>query len=254
MIVFLCGPDDFRRLKKREFVVEQFLEKHPLGTVVFFGEEDGAEKLQSFLRQESLFEGKKLGIVSDLEACPGLVKTWKEAAKNPETTLVVESKKIPPKSSPLGKGPVVKEEFPILHGREWKEFLKKQAKEAGLKISAEALSFLAEVFEGESWAAATEMEKLSSMGKEISVADLASLDLRAAPEFWPLLYGARSVKIGERLGAFAALAALNEPAAKTFNILASLWNEKAPQFAEHDTNVKSGKLEYEEALLSLILG
>ena len=47
--------------------------------------------------------------------------------------------------------------------------------------------------------------------------------------------------------------ALNDPPAKLFNILASQWQEKILQIAELDFAVKSGKMEYEEALLELII-
>ena len=46
---------------------------------------------------------------------------------------------------------------------------------------------------------------------------------------------------------------MNDPAAKLFNILGSQWKEKTAQMAELDFAVKSGKLEYEEALVDLIL-
>lgn len=254
MIVFLCGPDDFRRLKKRKFVVEEFKKKHPRGMLMFFsGEEGTAEKLNSFLRQESLFEEKKLGLVQDIELYPDLIKTWKEISKNKNTTLIVESKKTPPKSSPLSKIEVSREEFPALSGKEWKDFVLKQTKEAGAKLSSEALSFISEVYEGDSWGAVTEIQKLASLAKEISAKDLITFGLGATPEYWPLLNSLKSFNYKDRLRALALLNAENEPAAKTFNILASSWSEKTPQFAEYDASIKSGKLEYEEALLGAVL-
>jgi len=255
MIIFLYGPDDFRRLKKREFVVGQFLEKHPGGAVaVFGGENGGLEKISTFLLQESLFEEKKLGMVSDMELYPGIEKILKGVIKEKNTTLILESKKAPPKSSFLLKEPVISENFPRLTGAEWKKFLANQAKKLGVGISVEALTFLSEIFEGDSWAATTELQKLSSFGKEISAHDLTHLGLGVSPEFWQLFSGARSGILKERLKTLATLQAQNEPAAKTFNMLSSLWGEKIPQFAEYDVSIKSGRLEYEEALLGLALG
>ena len=57
-----------------------------------------------------------------------------------------------------------------------------------------------------------------------------------------------------RLTALETLLAMNDPAAKLFNILASQWKEKIPQFAKYDLAIKSGKLEYEEALVDLVIG
>jgi DNA polymerase III delta subunit len=254
MIVFLCGPDDFRRLAKRKFVIKEFQKKHPRGMLtVFSGEEATAEKLNSFLRQESLFEEKKLGLIQDVELYPELVKIWKEISKNKNTTLIAESRKIPPKSSPLSKTEVAREEFPALAGREWKSFILKQTREAGAKLSSEAVGFLSESYEGDSWGVVTEIRKLASLSKEISAKDLATFGLGAAPEYWPMLNGLKSFYTKDRLRALALLNAENEPAAKTFNILASSWSEKTPQFAEYDASIKSGKLEYEEALLGAVL-
>ena len=53
--------------------------------------------------------------------------------------------------------------------------------------------------------------------------------------------------------ALARVLASPEPAAKTFNILSSLWKEKTADFAELDRAIKLGKLEYEEGLLLLAL-
>jgi DNA polymerase III delta subunit len=254
MIVFLCGPDDFRRREKRKFVENEFKRKYPSGsTAVFRGEEGSFIKLQDFLRQESLFEAKKLGLVEDLELYSELPKLWKEIAKNKNTTLIVESRKIPPKSSPLAKIEVSREEFPFLSGKEWRNFATKLAKDAGTRLSPEALMLLTQVFEGDSWGLATEIQKLASLGKEVSIKELASLELEMAPEYWPLLNGLKSWNAKERLKSLALLQAENEPAAKTFNILAASAAQKTPQFAEYDEKVKRGSLEYEEVLLDAVL-
>ena len=44
-----------------------------------------------------------------------------------------------------------------------------------------------------------------------------------------------------------------DPPPKIFNILASQWREKTHEMAEYDFAVKSGKLEYDDALLALVL-
>jgi hypothetical protein len=47
---------------------------------------------------------------------------------------------------------------------------------------------------------------------------------------------------------------MSDPAPKLFNILASQWKEKISQFARYDLAIKSGKLDYEEALLDAVIG
>ena len=65
--------------------------------------------------------------------------------------------------------------------------------------------------------------------------------------------GARSPDIRNRFLALETLLAIGDPPAKIFNILASQWREKTHEMAEYDFAVKSGKLEYDDALLALML-
>ena len=46
---------------------------------------------------------------------------------------------------------------------------------------------------------------------------------------------------------------LNDPPPKIFNILAAQWQEKTPHMAAYDLAIKSGKLDYEEALTDLLI-
>jgi hypothetical protein len=65
--------------------------------------------------------------------------------------------------------------------------------------------------------------------------------------------GLKSYDLKNRLYAFESMLALGDPAAKIFNILASQWQEKIPHMAEYDLAVKSGKVDYEEALVDLLI-
>ena len=56
-----------------------------------------------------------------------------------------------------------------------------------------------------------------------------------------------------RLAALETLLVSGDPPPKIFNILASQWREKTHQMAEYDFAVKSGKLEYDDVLLALVL-
>jgi hypothetical protein len=128
---------------------------------------------------------------------------------------------------------------------------------------------LATIYAGNSWALVTELEKLSALkagGAEAHTAgrtgsgaatiekkDLDALDLEAAPDYWALLNGMKSFDVRTRLYALEKLFAINDPPPKIFNILAGQAGPKTPRMAEYDLAIKSGKLEYEEALLDLIL-
>jgi len=129
-----------------------------------------------------------------------------------------------------------------------------EAKKLGVTLAPAATQFLAAVYAGNSWALATELEKLGSFKKTVTREDLDAFDLEAAPNYWMLLNGLKSFDARVRLSTLEKLFAMNDAPAKIFNILASQWKEKTAQMAEFDFAVKSGKLEYEEALVDLVLG
>jgi hypothetical protein len=83
--------------------------------------------------------------------------------------------------------------------------------------------------------------------------DLDVFDFEVAPNYWGLINGLKNYDIKNRLYAFETMLAANDPPAKIFNILASQWQEKTPHMAEYDLAVKSGKVDYEEALVDLLI-
>ena len=66
MIILLYGPDDYRREQKRREIVAEFTKKHDALGVDFFNlQDDGAfDSLTAFLRNQSIFETKKLAVLS----------------------------------------------------------------------------------------------------------------------------------------------------------------------------------------------
>jgi hypothetical protein len=110
----------------------------------------------------------------------------------------------------------------------------------------------------------TELQKLSGFapgtaknsaaaGNMIDKKDLDTFDLEVAPNYWGLLNGLKSFDVKNRLYSFEKMLSTNDPPAKIFNILASQWAEKIPHMAEYDLAVKSGKVDYEEALVDLLI-
>ena len=63
----------------------------------------------------------------------------------------------------------------------------------------------------------------------------------------------KSSDVRIRLRALEQLFLNNEPAAKIFNILSAQWYDRAEIVARYDLAVKSGKCEYEEVLLDMVL-
>jgi DNA polymerase III delta subunit len=268
MIIFLYGPDDYRRAEKKRSVIAEFVKKRgDLGLATFDLEEKTAlEALTEFLKTQSLFESAKLAVLEnafELEA-PKLSKLLKPFLEEKNSTILIVEKDKPVKALAfLIDKPAISQKFETLTGAEWLSFVNAAAKEKGAKLSLPAARFLADVYQGNSWGLVTELEKLRGLKKEnggenknngaIERADLDQFDLEVAPNYWGLINGLKSYDLKNRLYALETMLALSDPPAKIFNILASQWAEKTPHMAEYDLAVKSGKVDYEEALVDLLV-
>lgn len=268
MIIFLYGPDDYRRIKKKNEIVAEFEKKHSsLGLGSFDGEAAGApESLFEFARSQSIFDDAKLAVVenafeADVEK---LVGALKPIAQEKNTTVLIAEREKPPKELAfLLKEPSLTQKFENLGGAEWAAFIRGEAKKMGFDLTADAVQFLGAVHRGDSWGLVTELQKLSALAagaregeapaKAVGAKDLDALGLEAAPDYWTLVNGLKSVDGRIRLAALEKLFAINDPPPKIFNILAVQAGVKTPRMAEYDLAVKSGKLDYEEALVDLAL-
>lgn len=314
MVIFLYGPDDYRREEKKRWYIKEFEKKHSGLSVRTFDFADSAqsaaadqlEEFKGFARAQSIFESKKLAILENIY--PHTKRGYAPAAQNSEnprygvgvyetdeeklaevlrdvvakkaTTILCSEKEKPPKGlgflleepvrhgSPLAVSRVEPQaatvhKFDYLTGYEWEMFMRERAKKLGLEFSDFAFKFLAAVYQNNTWGLVTELEKIRSLksgstsltaGSVIDKKDLAGLDLEIAPDYWSLFDGLKSRDLQNRLAALEKLFAIGDPPPKIFNILASSWREKIPQMAEYDLKVKSGKLDYEEVLLDLVIG
>jgi DNA polymerase III delta subunit len=153
--------------------------------------------------------------------------------------------------------PSLSQKFENLEGAELLAFTNEQAKKFDLKLGTTAAQFLATVYAGNSWALVTELEKLSAFastkGHAIEKNDLDAFDLEAAPNYWGLLNGMKSPDGRIRLATLEKLFSIGDPAPKIFNILAAQAGSKTPRMAAYDLAVKSGKMDYEEALVDMVL-
>ena len=262
MLIFLYGPDEYRRHeKKRELIAEFKKKRSDLGLRTFdLATKDWFDGFEEFSRSNPLFETAKLAVLEntfELETAR-LVKLLEPFAADKAITLLLSEREKPVKA--LGfllEKPVISQKFENLEGAEWAAYVAVQAKKFGVKLAPTAAQFLATVYQGNSWALATELQKLggwSRADRAFEKKDLDGLGLETAPNYWMLLTGLRSPDVRARLSTLERLFAMSDPAAKIFNILASQWKEKTARMAELDFAVKSGKLEYEEALVDLVLG
>lgn len=262
MIIFLHGSDDYRREQRKKFYIEEFRKKYSGLSLGNFdlAEAAATDELKSFARGESLFEIKKLAVVGGLEELDEagekyLAKELPAFAGDKATTILFSERKTPRKALAfLLEKPAIVEEFAHLSGYEGEIFIRGRAKKLGLEFSDFALKFLVAVYQGNSWGLVTELEKISNLKNGvIDKKDLSELDLEIAPDYWALFGGLKDYDIKNRLTALEKLFAMGDQPPKIFNILAAQWREKIPRMAEYDLMIKSGKLDYEEALVDILI-
>lgn len=258
MILLLHGPDDYRREEKKRFITEEFLKKHP-GTnreVFDFSEASSRDEFFIFAKASPLFDSAKLAIVSDIADAPvSAVKSLAAFSADTRTTVLISQR------GKLAKGEygfllaaAKTQEFPLLEGTAWRAYASALAAGAGVVLSPGALTFLAGLYQGDSWRFATEMQKLAGRkDKAIEVADLARFGLEETPDIWQALMRFKKSSASARLAILDSAFHNSEPAAKLFNILSSVWQENTPRFAEYDLAIKTGKIDYEEALVDLAI-
>ena len=259
MIIFLYGPDDYRRAESKKEIIARSEKNHKGARPSVFDLEDknNIDSFESFIRNQPIFETSKSAILENAFEMDSsaLAKLLKPLVTDKNTNVLLSERKKPVKElNFLLNDPVKVLEFENLEGSDLLAFIKKESKTLGLALDAAATRFLAGVYEGDLWALATELQKIASFKLSVTLEDLDSFELEIAPDYWPLMNGMKSPDRKNRMMALEKLFSINDPAAKTFNMLASQWREKTAAMAEYDFAVKSGKLNYEEVLLALALG
>ncbi len=254
MIVFLYGPDDYRREQKKRELIAEFRKKHSgLGVGFFDLSEEGAlARFRDFVGNQSMFEPFKLAVLTGLSEVSDkkFLEEIKKFSKDKAATLLISDSEKPPKGLASG----LTQEFPLLKSASWRAFIKQAAGDLSVELAPAAFEFLAAAYEGDSWRLMTELQKLSLLPRRtIKREDLERLDVLLTPDFWETMQGLTSPNPGRRLTTLEGLFARNEPAGKIFNILAYQWPEKLPRFAAYDLAVKSGKCDYEEVLVDLLI-
>lgn len=266
MIIFLYGPDAYRRNKKTKEIIDAYKAKHPGFSSDIFDLENKDEftRLKSFFESQSLFEEFKLGILRgfyDFKPRKDIVRflaDWKDSKKNIVLTIAEE---IPPEDfSFLLKKPCVSQDFKFLSRQAFQGFLKNEALSQGLVLSGEAESFLSQRLKNDTWSAVNLLDqillyKTGQNEKKISLEDIKGLFNELMPEkAFDLVLGFKNASSKkQKLFLLEKLFLQNEAPAYIFNLLGSLTSSGLERLADYDCSIKSGGLEYEEALLDLAL-
>ena len=260
MLIFLYGPDSYRRGLKQKEILEKYKAKHSALTIDRFdlseGEEEEKERCEDFLKNRSLFDSHKLAVITSPFLSDANLRMH---ANDANIILLLVSDKAPPEEWQwLLEKPVISQEFELLTGSAWKRFINQEIVDRKLTLDSQIINALATVYQGDSWGLVTELDKLALLN--IGTSDVPNIDamLRTSDVqnigFIDLIKtiswrGNLSTKI-------PALEMLlhNEDHGKVFNILAAFTSgAKKIQMADYDVAIKSGKLDYETALIDFVL-
>ncbi|RME57758.1 hypothetical protein D6779_07970 [Candidatus Parcubacteria bacterium] len=259
MIVVLAGPDSYRRGKRQRELFSAFFSQFPNAAEMRVDDvaENAFEQVHAFLRAGGLFGSAKALLLRALPFSKEQLRVLlQEADKGNSLLLCISLAAIPSQHQQLvASKKYHREEFPLLRGAAWQAFVREEAQQKGVVLDDEAFHFLAAFYEGESWMVATELEKLRYAGKAtITLGDIGGSRSSSSLSLPRLLRSiAFSASLRERVSAMEQLLASGESAAKIFHLLAYYNKSRVHEFARYDIAVKSGKLEYEEALVYLTL-
>ena len=258
MIFFLYGKDDFRRGRRKREIFDEIIKKYPKINYSFFtGEEESSiVKIKEFLSAQGLFFEKRIAVLDMAEEMDGkkLSKELLGFADNKDTALVFSYDGKPVKDfASFLKPPVKTEEFSELSSAELVKYIATLAKELNLEIEPTASSKLMKSYGTNLWGIYTELQKISGLTQIVSAQNIEALGFENVSEYWPTLNALRSANLGERLWALETLFLQGEPAVKTFSILAGSRGSDPKTFSEYDLLIKSGKLDFDEAVIDLVL-
>ena len=259
MIVFLYGPDSYRREKKFADIVRGYRAKHAgadlgrfsIGSDKKSAADEGAD-LRSFMRNRSLFDPARAAAVR-VSSYSALTKediSWfREVLDSSDASLVIIADAAPVKAlSFLTEKPVIFQEFAYLSPEALRSHIVHEAAERGIRLSSAELTRLHALHGNDLWGVATELDMLalsSVSGREIPRAK--------GGDFMGLIGLAARGAMRDRLPALFRLGEDGDPA-KTFNMLSAFVSgDKKRLMADYDIAIKGGVLDYDLALLDYAL-
>ena len=256
------------RSEKKDDAQQEFLRlKEFCGTASIFG--DKKMVVLEGVWDVEVRRGKKAEDAKK-EEYVGISKDFKNFLKSQigqENVVIISGEKGAPGGYTFLKGKgVTTEKFEELEGAELKAFVKNEAKTLGVSLTDEALQFLTRFYGKNVWGLVTELQKVSSVRYQVSGERKSEIDLKTLkragdyvetekvfPFVQSLVYPGST---SQKLAMYEKMMVLREEPVKIFNILQSLnyvSKELLERLADYDIMVKSGKMEYDDVILDLII-
>ena len=267
MIIFLYGSDSYRRQKNLKEITNQFVQKNHFSSLeqFDFDVDDNTEetaKLKEFLAHQSMFSAKKMAVLKNTdnlqpEIIQEILKNYFQSA---DVVLVISAQKLSSGFKKFIKEPTIVQEFAALDEEKFIFFIKRETQKRNLNLTPSAIQILVEIFQSDTWSLITELDKLSLLNIQKPIDAGKIIEISGYIQNYnfftltnTLIY---SKQTAQKLPALERLFSQNEEIQKVFNFLAKQ-SYRFPQllqkFADYDVAIKSGKMDYEEALLDLAL-
>lgn len=270
MLIFLYGPDSYRRRQKLNRIIEEYQRKYSSISCDYFDFEipEAISRFKEFSAQLLLFDNKKLAILENIfninpKKLKEIIKPYLDSKDF--TILISEENSAPAELKLLLDKAVIIEEFDILKGEKRRFFVQKEIKKRNLILTPKAISFLSEIFSGDNYGLINELEKISFLPKAAN--QNQQIDIKDLKEFGDYQYLSPNIfdfisallknwSLSKKMVVLEKLFLVQEEPVKIFNILASrnfLPKELIKRLADYDVMIKSGKMDYEEVLLDLVI-
>ncbi|MCR4275468.1 MAG: hypothetical protein NUV83_01805 [Candidatus Wolfebacteria bacterium] len=269
MIILLYGPDNYRRSQKLKEITHSYEQRQSLFSLERFDFDDSEEfyRFKDFAGQQLIFEGKKLAVLENAfnleeKELKLLKEALKENVKNENVILIIsDSRELPGELKFVLDEAIKTQEFLDLDEEKTKFFMRSEAKKRGVEFSLAAENFLSAFFKNNTWGLITEIDKLQSLHQESAKIEVS--DLERAGDFFKSsdIYNfinavSRKESPSEKLKSLENLFLNHEEPAMIFNFLAAsrfLSFDLLKKMADYDVLVKSGRIDYETALLDACL-
>lgn len=275
MITFLHGADAYRRERRLRELLSGYQKKYTTTSVgrFDFDMEDDVLRFKDFCTQQTMFEAKRLAVIDNTFSIKGdddALHILKAALTNANVIVFISAFTDETNSRPrdrvlvpkdmlfLVNSPAITEMFEPLPDGKLGFFIAMEAKKRSILIAPEAADFLVFALRRDTQLIMNELEKIAlyynEPSRELSRQDVELLvDYLESPDIFAFTNAVSKLgPLASRLTPLERLFMNREEPAKIFNIFAKnpfIDLATVRMLADHDILVKSGKLDYETALL-----
>ena len=267
MIIYLYGSDSLRRGRKLQALLKEYRSRARESDVFFadFEENPDAWKdVRDFLLQPSLFNVTKVAVIS--EATSIKEKDWIAFLKEERVTerrfLLLSDSRAPQAAFRfLLSDPVRFQEFSELEGSFLSRFFKGECRAQNVRLTPECERTVLRILScasDRSWRIThlvSQLSHLQGAGRSASPAILEELlHVAEREEMFQIARQLLSARqFPSRLALLESALAAGDPAYAFNSLSFQARGEALRAFGEYDISIKSGGLEYEEALTDFIL-